>query len=84
MKKIYLLLCFCALFNHFSAQSPVLKIDVNVDEARKESEVNEPGYTPWKIGKDIMTSSATFEGVQFTISCVEATGGQLRGSWAKV
>lgn len=83
MKKIYLLLCFCALFNHVSAQNPVLKIDLNMD-GRKEAEVNEPGYAPWAIGKDIMSTSATFEGVQFTLSCVEATGGQLRGSWAKV
>lgn len=84
MKKIYLLLSLSALFIHVSAQSPVLKIDVNVDESRQESEVNEPGYTPWKIGKDIMSSSATFEGVQFTISVVESTGGFLRGGWAKV
>lgn len=84
MKKICLLFSFCALFIYAGAQSPVLKIDVNVDEARKESEVNEPGYTPWKIGKGIMSTSATFEGVQFTLSCVETTGGQLRGSWAKV
>jgi len=84
MKKIYLLLCLCALFIHVSAQSPVLKIDVNVDAARKESEVNEPGYTPWKLGKDIMSDTATFEEVQFTISVVESTGGFLRGGWAKV
>ena len=84
MKKNYLLFSLCALFLQLSAQSPVLKIDVNVDESRQESEVNDPGYTPWKIGKDIMSSSATFEGVQFTIAVVESTGGFLRGGWAKV
>ncbi len=39
-------------------------------DGRKEAEVNEPGYAPWAIGKDIMSSTATFEGVQFTLSYV--------------
>jgi hypothetical protein len=84
VNKTFILFLLCALSLRLSAQSPVLKIDVNVDESRKESEVNEPGYTPWKIGKGIMSDTATFEGVQFSISCVKSTGGQLRGSWAKV
>jgi len=67
-----------------AAQNPVLKIDLNVDEARKESEVNEPGYLAWKVEKNILTDTATFEGVRFVLSVVDSKESFLRGGWAKV
>ena len=57
MKKLLITLSLC-LVCHVSAQSPV-KNRRQRRRSRKESEVNEPAV-PWKLGKDIMSDTATF------------------------
>jgi len=84
MKRVVIFLILCTFCISIKAQSPVLKIDLNVDEARKESEVNEPGYLAWKVEKNILTDTATFEGVRFVLSIVDSKESFLRGGWAKV
>jgi len=59
------------------AQEPVLKVDINVDASRQESEVTEPGYYPWKLTSTPATM--VFEGVTFTFK-----NGTVDDSWYKV
>lgn len=68
-----LILLFGNVFTY--AQSPVLKVDLNIG-SRQEEEVNEPGYIPWPIygGPD----SQIIEGVKFAFK-----NGNINAGWYK-
>jgi hypothetical protein len=52
-------------------------------EGRTETEVNEPGYTPWYITR-VKTSSITVSGVTFTLTVKAPTStSTFRSSWSK-
>ena len=63
------------------AQSPVVKIDINMS-GRTEAEVNDPDYKPWV--PEGSTSSITQNGVTFTLSRPGGVVGDLRPDYYKV
>lgn len=93
MKKVFLLLmCICLTSNAMMSALPVIKVDIN-EASRKDDEVNEPGFTPWKFGKDKYADSISVEGVEMVLRgrMVTRFEGVLyvdeecycRSSWAK-
>ena len=67
MKKMFLLLmCIWLTSNAMMSALPVIKVDIN-EASRKDDEVNEPGFTPWKFGKDKYADSISVEGVEMVL-----------------
>jgi hypothetical protein len=65
-----------------NAQKPNVKVDINM-EGRKETEVNEPGYTPWYINR-VHSASTTVSGITFTlIATAPISNTTFRTSWSK-
>lgn len=55
-------------------------VDINEGSRSNMDEVLEPGYTPWRFGKDTYESTLTMDdGVVFTVSSEQI----MRGSWNK-
>ncbi|HEY4787250.1 MAG TPA: hypothetical protein VIH57_14425, partial [Bacteroidales bacterium] len=65
------------------SQSPVIKVDFNKD-GRQESEVNEPGYTPWPIST-AASASDTIQGVIITVTGLnlDYTPSTIASNWYK-
>lgn len=80
-RHILAFISFLVILNAFS-QSPMVKVDLNM-EGRNESEVNEPGYTPWYVAR-VHTDSKTVNGVTFTLKATgPVTKSAFRASWNK-
>ena len=79
MKTIFRLLAFftsvCAM-----AQSPVVKVDINMS-GRPELETNDPNYLPWI--PDGTSSSLTANGVTLTLRKAGSNGTNLRTTYYK-
>jgi hypothetical protein len=73
---MYTTLFFSLITWLISAQVPVIKVDLEVDANRKISEVNEPGYTSWRVTS--APASKTIEGVTFSFNF-----GTLEDCWYK-
>ncbi len=92
MKKILSLVALLLSLMTMQAALPIVKVDIN-EASRKDSETNEPGYTPWKFGKDKVADSITVEGVEMLLRgrMVTRIDGQVyvdeecycRSSWNK-
>ena len=79
-KVLFLLFGFSCMLVH--AQKPRIKVDINM-EGRKESEVNEPGYTPWFVQRE-HSQSISESGVKFTLVATAPTStATFRASWSK-
>ena len=79
--KYKILLFLLTLGCMAKAQMPVAKVDINM-EGRRESEVNEDGYTPWYIQR-VANDSITVSGVTFTVKAIKPDGATMRASWSK-
>lgn len=65
----------------FSSQAAVY-LDFN-EASRQETEVNEPGWTPWPVA-DVASESKTVSGVTFKVSKAGTGGTSLTTDWYKV
>lgn len=63
------------------AQSPVVKIDLNMS-GRTEAETNDPNYVAW-IPDNATSTSKTESGVTFKFSKAGSNGTALRPNWYK-
>ena len=77
--KTFMTAFLAAIATSISAQTTYM-VDINEGSRNNMDEVLEPGYTPWRFGKDIHEASLTMDdGVVFTISSEQT----MRGSWNK-
>ncbi|MDN3670517.1 T9SS C-terminal target domain-containing protein [Echinicola jeungdonensis] len=74
MGSLLLLGCIFQVTSSF-AQQPIIKADFDF-EGRRESEVNEPGYFPWRISEN-KVQSQDFDGVEIEVK------GNIRSNWYK-
>jgi hypothetical protein len=82
MKCKVLILVFSLLELWAYAQKPVVKVDINM-EGRSNSEVNEPGYSPWTLGQN-HTTSTTVNGITFTLTAISSSSeATFRSGWSK-
>jgi hypothetical protein len=82
MKFRVLFLYFSLLSICIHAQRPNIKVDINM-EGRKETEVNEPGYLPWYIGRE-HAASMTASGITFRlVARAPGSNATFRTSWSK-
>jgi hypothetical protein len=84
MKRYAALCCGLALYcvhsSRLLAQSPVLKVDLNIAE-RRAAEVNELGFTPWAI-KAGDADTLSLKGVAVTFT-KKSDGGRLSAGYYK-
>lgn len=59
-----------------------IQIDFN-EASRQETEVNEPGWTPWPVA-DVASTSKTIGGIAFKVSKAGSGGTTLTTDWYKV
>lgn len=64
------------------ATSAAIQIDFN-EASRQETEVNEPGWTPWPV-LDVASESKTVGGITFKVSMAGSSGTSLTTDWHKV
>ena len=80
MKKLlFILFSLSGIISY--AQKPVIKVDLNIS-GRNNSEVNEPGYTPWVV-KSQVSDSATFSGVKIVFTVKSPANAILETGWSK-
>ncbi len=66
MKKLLLLVATLGLTLSLGAANPVIKVDIN-EASRQDAEVNEPGYTPWKFGKNKYSDTLVVDGIKMVL-----------------
>lgn len=82
MKKTFTLLCSLVFLLKLSAQTPMVRVDLNM-EGRTELEVNEAGYTPWSVAR-VHESTMTVKGITFTVTAKNpGTSPTFRAYWSK-
>lgn len=81
MKKIKsLIVASMIVFATNAEAQTTYMVDINEGSRSNMDEVLEPGYTPWRFGKDTYESTLTMDdGVVFTVSSEQI----MRGSWNK-
>lgn len=82
-RKLGMLFLFLSLISTYfsNGQNPVVKIDFD-QAGRRESEVNQAGYTPW-IVSGVNSDSKTENGITFIVTKVGAFGNQINSNWYK-
>ena len=80
MRKLFLINLFLITTIIVCAQSPVVKLDINMS-GRSVAECNDPSYTAW-IPDNSASISKTVDGITFTFS-KGSNGEALRADWYK-
>lgn len=82
MKHLLLLLSGGLFCLNILAGEPVVRVDLNLS-GRPESEVNEPGYTPWVVASQ-SKDSITLSGVEFVLTAIHPEYSTLKTGWSKL
>lgn len=83
LKTVAAFLTFLFLSVHISAQSPVIKVDLNIG-SRQASEVNDPNYLAWPVNT-VASTTDTIQGVVITFTGLDASfqPSTLTSGWYK-